>query len=288
MFVRPFEYLRAESVAEAAAMLAEREDARLLAGGQSLMPMINLGLAQVEAVIDISSLSELAEITAADGTFELGALTRHRALEDDETIRKRQPLLVEAVRHVGNPRVRNVGTLGGSLAHNDPAAELPLIMQVLEAELTLSNGRTTRRVPAADFFVSYFTTALAEDEILTSVHVPALADGWGWGFQEFAARAGDFALGIAAALVRCRDGVIEDIRLGLAGVGDRALRIPAYEAAAKGAPVNRLGEIGQTVEESINPFEDPLVGVEYRRHLVRVLATRAVEDACRRSQAETS
>ena len=185
MFVRPYQYLRAESIGEASQLLAERgDDAKLLAGGQSLMPMINLGLAQVEALIDISFIPGLEGIAEENGRLRLGALTRYHSVERDGRVRAHQPLLAEAVNHVGNGRVRNAGTVGGSLAHNDPAAELPLIMQVLEAECTVSRGRETRARPAADFFVSYFTTALHEDELLVSVDVPTLDAGWGWGFHE--------------------------------------------------------------------------------------------------------
>lgn len=271
-------------MAEAAAILTERSDAKLLAGGQSLMPMINLGLAQVEALVDISAVPGLDGVTAGDGSLEIGALTRHRTLETDQTVRDRQPLLAEAVRHVGNPRVRNLGTLGGSLAHNDPAAELPMVMQALDAVCTISDGKQTRQVEADEFFVSYFTTALGEEDILVSVQVPSLPSGWGWGFQEYAVRAGDFALGMAGAIARCRGGVIEDVRLGLGGVGERAVRAHAFEQAAKGTPVDQLDRIAAAIDEDIQPLEDPFASEAYRRHLAKVLATRAVRDACERSQ----
>jgi CO/xanthine dehydrogenase FAD-binding subunit len=301
MFVKPFHYLRAQSVEEAVRLLSENSDAKLLAGGQSLMPLINLGLAQVDAVIDISPIVSLEGVTLETGDrpagqsqaadeLRIGALTRHRTLELDQTVRKSQPLLAEAVRHVGNPRVRNLGTLGGSLAHNDPAAELPLVMQVLDAECTVSNGGGTRTVPADEFFVSPFTTALHEDELLVSVRVPPLLDGWGWGFHEFALRTGDFAIVAAAAIARCssgpdgrENGVIESVRAGLAGVADRAIRCRAFEAAAWVVEVDKLEDVAEAVEDDIDPVDDPLASAAYKRHLARVLTVRAVRDACRRA-----
>jgi carbon-monoxide dehydrogenase medium subunit len=299
MFIKPFQYLRAQSVEEAVGLLSENSDAKLLAGGQSLMPLINLGLAQVDAVIDISPIVSLEGVTLESGDrpasrsqaaaeLRIGALTRHRTLELDQTVRTSQPLLAEAVRHVGNPRVRNLGTLGGSLAHNDPAAELPLVMQVLDAECTVSDGRGTRTVPADEFFVSHFTTALHEDEMLVSVRVPPLPEGWGWGFHEFALRTGDFAIVAAAAIARCspggqENGVIEFVRAGLAGVADRAIRCRAFEAAAKGVRLDKIEDVAELVEDDIDPVDDPLVSAAYKRHLARVLTVRAVQDACRRA-----
>jgi carbon-monoxide dehydrogenase medium subunit len=294
MFVRPFEYLRAGSVEEASALLAQRGgEAKLLAGGQSLMPMINLGLAHVEALVDISGIRALDGIAAedhrrspgSDSWLRIGALTTHRALELDGTVRERQPLLSEAVRKVGNVRVRNLGTLGGSLAHNDPAAELPLVMQVLEAEMTLSDGARTRSLPAGEFFVSYFTTALQEQELLVSIRVPALRERWGWGFHEYTARAGDFAIVAAAAIARCSDGVIEAVRVGLAGAADKAVRLPALEEAARGLRPDELGRVVEAIDAHTEPVGDALVSADYRHHLAGVLATRAIADACGRSRA---
>jgi carbon-monoxide dehydrogenase medium subunit len=293
VFVRPFEYLAAGSVEEASALLREYSgEAKVLAGGQSLMPMINLGLAQPDAVIDISGIPGLEgrlELPPfVEGALRLGALTRHRALELDESVRRQQPLISQAIRHVGNPRVRNLGTLGGSLAHNDPAAELPLVMAVLEARYELSDGRETRELSAAEFSLTYFTTALRDDELLVSVVVPVLSDGWGYGFHELANRAGDFAIVAAAAIARWRNGAIETVRLGLAGVADRALRCRTYEQAAAGASLDDLGRLAAAVEADIDPADDGLVSASYRRTLARVLATRAVRDACRQSQGDRS
>jgi aerobic carbon-monoxide dehydrogenase medium subunit len=285
VFVRPFEYLTASSIEEASAILGKYgTDAKILAGGQSLMPMINLGLAQVDAVIDILSIPGLDEIANENGSLRIGALARHRTVELDDAVRLRQPLLAEAVRHVGNPRVRNLGTLGGSLAHNDPASELPLVMAVAEAEYQLSNGRETRCLHASEFSISYFTTALRDDEILVSVSVPNLPVGWGWGFHELAHRKGDFAIVAAAALACCRDGAIQSVRVALAGAGDCAARCHAYERAATGTRVDRLQSVAEAIKEDIAPLDDGFAGTQYRTRLAMVLATRAVQDACNRSR----
>ena len=284
MFIRPFEYLQAHTVQEASTLLRARgSDAKILAGGQSLMPMINLGLAQVDTVVDISSIAALDYVKLEDGILRIGALTRHRTLESDDTVGRAQPLLSAVVRHVGNIRVRNFGTLGGSLAHNDPSAELPLAMQILEATCTVSNGNATRSISADAFFISYFTTALEEDELLVSLLMPALQPGWGWGFHEYSVRAGDFAIVAAASLVHCQDNVIKSVRVGLAGVGDKAVRLRGVEDRLTDASCDNLGDVPALVQAEITPMTDTFASADYRRHLAGVLATRAVDDACRRS-----
>ncbi len=279
MFVRPFGYVRAGSVDEACAVLRERGGgAKVIAGGQSLVPMMNLGLVEPEIVVDVSHIEGGDDLTEEDGFLLIGAMRRHRDLERNPVIGRSQPLLAAAARHVGNVRVRNRGTLGGSLAHNDPAAELPLVMTLLEATYELSNGTTSRTVPAADFPVSYFATQLAEDELLTAVRVPKLADGWGWGFREVSRRPGDFALVAAAALVRFDAGVVQEARLALTGVSDRPVRCPDIEAAIIG---RRAVDFDATVGaiEGIDPVSDTSASAGYRRRLSRVLAVRALVDA---------
>jgi carbon-monoxide dehydrogenase medium subunit len=209
-------------------------------------------------------------------------MRRHRDLERDPLVLDSAPLLSEAVRHVGNVRVRNRGTVGGSLAHGDPAAELPLAMAVLEASFEISSGTASRTVPAADFPVTYFTTQLADDELLVAVRVPKLAQGWGWGFREVSRRPGDFAIVAAAALVQCSNGVIREARLALGGISDRPIRSADVEAAAVGRTADELsaivGEIG-----GIDPVTDTNATAEHRRRLARVLTVRALADACRRA-----
>src|SRR5438552_7936550 len=201
MYVKPFGYVAAGTVQEATdALRRYGSGAKVLAGGQSLMPMINVGLVQPEVLVDVSAIRGLGEVRRDNGTLSVGPLVRHRTLEDSQVVRRAHPLLAAAIRHVACPRVRNRGTAGGSIAHNDPTAEVPLVMAVAEAEYEVSNGTASRTVAATDFALTYFTTPLAPDEVLTDIRVPALADGWGWGFHEVSRRAGDFALVAAAAV----------------------------------------------------------------------------------------
>lgn len=284
MFVKPFGYERAATLAEACEMLRAHDGtAKAIAGGQSLLPMMNLGLVELDAVVDLGHVAEARGIAADDGYLVLGALTRHAELGRDPLVRERQPMLAEAVRWVGSPRIRTRGTLGGSLAHSDPAAELPLAMTVLGAEYELTDGLATRTVKAADFHLSYFATALEEGELVASVRVPVLGPGWGWGFVEIARRLGDFAMVAAAALVRAAEGRVIEARLGLAGVSERPVRLGAIEIALEGATADDLeARIGPI--EGIEPLTDTSASAEHRRHLARVLSIRALSDAIRRAE----
>lgn len=289
LFVKPFRYVAARTVEEACATLEEHgPDAKVLAGGQSLIPMLNFGLVELAVVVDIGRVAGLDGLAQQNGSLRIGALTRHRDVERSNAVRASQPLLAEAVRHVGNPRVRNRGTLGGSLAHNDPAAELPLAMAVLGAEYEVSDGRRTRTLSATDFPVTYFTTQLAENELLISVAVPELGRGWGWGFHEFCRRTGDFAVVAAAAVARCEGDAIREVRVGLCGVADRAIRCRAFEGAVVGARVGDAPGLTDAVDGEIEPVSDTSASAGYRRHLARVLTARAVADACRRSRGEVA
>jgi carbon-monoxide dehydrogenase medium subunit len=286
MFVKPFRYRRADSLAAAADALREAGGgAKVIAGGQSLLPMMNLGLLDLEAVIDVSHVGEARGITPdGDGHLRIGALTRHRDVEADPLILASQPLLAAAASNVGSPRIRSRGTLGGSLAHSDPAAELPLAMIALGASYELTDGTSVRTLPADEFHLSHFTTALEEDELLASVRVPKLGPGWGWGFLEVSRRPGDFAIVAVAALVRTANGEIVESRLALGGVAERPLRMGAIESSVTGAHAedlhDRIGPI-----EGLDPVTDTSASAEHRRHLARVLTVRAFIDACRRAEA---
>jgi CO/xanthine dehydrogenase FAD-binding subunit len=286
VFVKPFRYVRVSSVEEACDSLRAAEGfTKVIAGGQSLLPMMNLGVLDLDAVIDVGHLDGMRDVAATDdGYLRIGALARHADLERSDLVRTRQPMLAEAARWIGSSRIRARGTVGGSLAHSDPAAELPLAMSVLGAEYELSDGREVRTVKATEFHLSFFTTALADDELLTSVRVPVLGPGWGWGFVEVARRLGDFGLVSAAALARVADGRVIEARVGLAGVGDRPMRLGAVEIAVEGA---RADEIDARVGpiEGIAPASDTNASADHRRHLARVLAVRALTDAVRRGSA---
>ena len=283
MFVKPFRYQRVESLAEASAALREASgDAKVIAGGQSLLPMMNLGLLDLEAMIDVSRVADARGVTQDDGYLRIGALTRHRELETDVLVAAHQPLLRAAAGNVGSRRIRNRGTLGGSLAHSDPAAELPLAMTALDAEYELTDGTSTRTVPANEFHLSYYTTALREDELIAAVRVPTLGPGWGWGFQEVSRRPGDFAIVATAVAVRMAEGRVVESRVAIGGVSERPLRLGAVESSLSGALATdlheRVGPIG-----GLDPVTDTSASAEHRHHLARVLTLRALAEACRRA-----
>ena len=277
MFVKPFRYERADSFADAAGMLRDGAgSAKVLAGGQSILPMMNLGVLDLEALIDVTHVADARGIARDDGYLAIGSLTTHAELVRDPTVAASQPLLAAAAGWIGSARIRGRGTLGGSLAHSDPAAELPLAMVVAGATYDLTDGASTRSVAATDFHESYFTTSLGEDELLERVQVPVLGPGWGWGFAEVSRRRGDFALCAAAALVRVADGQIVESRFGLAGVAERPKRFGADADAIAG----RIGPI-----DGLDPVSDVSATGDHRRHLARVLAVRALTDAFRRGMA---
>jgi carbon-monoxide dehydrogenase medium subunit len=295
LYTRAFRYERADDLPAACAALRRHgEGARVLAGGQSLLPMINVGLAAPEVLVDISRVAEAREITASDGYLSIGALVTHRELIASEVARAAQPLLGAAAAHIGSARIRNRGTLGGSLAHSDPAAELPVVMTALGASYELTDGRAEREVRAEEFAITVFTTELEPDELLVAARVPVLGPGWGWSFREVSRRRGDFALVSAAALVRSAGagggagegggagGQIVEARLALGGVAARAVRLAAVEAALTGATRDEIAaRVGPI--EGISPVTDTGATAEYRRHLARVLAVQALEEACARS-----
>ena len=285
MFVRPFRYERAGSLREACELLRTHGDgARVIAGGQSLLPLVNLGLVEPEIVVDISHVEAGRGVTEDDGHLRIGATTRHRELERDRLVADAQPLLAAAVRNVGSPRIRARGTIGGSLAHSDPAAELPLAMTVVGAQYEVTDGAATRTVPAGEFHVSYYTTSLGEGELLEAVSVPKLGPGWGWGFEEVSRRPGDFALVAAGALVRSDGDEIVEARIAVGGVGDRPLRAPATEMAVAGAGPADLDARVEAIA-GIEPTDDAGTSADYRRRLARVLVVRALAAAAARSGA---
>ena len=284
VYTRAIRYEPAESLQDACdALRRNGEGAKVIAGGQSLLPLINVGLAAPEVVVDISRAPQARDIVLDDGYLSIGALVTHRELAASQTVRGAQPLLSAAAGHIGNGRVRNRGTLGGSLAHGDPAAELPVVMAALGASYELTDGRGTRQLQAEDFAVTVFTTALEADELLVTARVPTLGPGWGWSFLEVSRRQGDFAIVSAAALVRSAAGTLVESRLALGGVADRPVRLSAVEASMSGAACQDIGDrVGQI--EGIRTFGDTSASADYRIHLARVLAVRALQQAYRRSE----
>jgi aerobic carbon-monoxide dehydrogenase medium subunit len=283
--VHPFEYVAPETLPDVLALLGEHgEEAKVLAGGQSLVPILNYRLARPQLVVDINGLP-LGDVTAADGRLRLGALVRHHQLEESDPIRRQCPVLAEAARLIGNVRVRSLGTVGGSLVHADPAAELPAVMTALEARLTLTSARGERHVDAGDFFTGLLTTALASDELLTAIDVPTVP-AHGWAVEELSRRAGDFAVVAVVALVSVdRHGHVADARLAFAGVADRPLRARAAEEALRGhePTTERLAQAAAAARAALDPPSDAFVSSEYRRMVGGVLCRRALARAVTRA-----
>ena len=284
----PFDYARAESVDEAVALLARHDGgAKLLAGGQSLVPMLNFRLVHPSLLVDVNRIPGLAAIEEGAGGLRLGALARHRQLEVSPAVAERFPVLRAAVRHVAHLAIRNRGTLGGSLAHADPAAELPMMALLLDATMEVSGPAGSRRSAAREFFRSALTTALGDAEMLVRVELPFLPAGTGWGFEEVARRAGDFALAAAAAtLTLGADGNVAEARLAVMGVHDTPLRIAAAEALLAGEPPEReaVEAAARAARDAVEPYDDLHASADLRRHLVEVLARRALEAAVRRAR----
>lgn len=283
--MHPFEYAVPETLEEALAILGQHgEEARALAGGQSLIPTLNYRLARPRCIVDLSRCLH-GDIRVHDGTVVLGALTRYCDLEESEPIAVACPLLAEAAGLIGNVRVRSLGTVGGSLAHADPAAELPLAAVALDGALALRSARGTRRVPAAGFFTGPLTTVLEPAELVTGVEVPATR-GKGTAMEELARRTGDFAVVVAAALVSLdRRGRVDEARLAYAGIGSRPLRAPAAEEGLIGRePTDeRLALVAWAARQSIDPHADAFASAAYRSLLVEVLGRRALGRATRRA-----
>lgn len=275
-----FQYVRPKTVREALTALAQEPDAKILAGGQSLIPLMNMRLARPGTLIDINGLHELARIDETGESLTVGALVRHYQLEQSPVIRRHSPLVAQAEQLIGHEAIRSRGTIGGSLAHADPAAELPVLAMLLDWKLEVQSVTGTRVVPAPEFFLSYLITALAPDEMVTAVEMPP-EPGAGH-IAEYAIRSGDFALAIAAATVDQDDsGAVSRLRLTLGGVGDVPWRSETFEAQWVGASAedNLWTEIGRAAAENIDPVDDLHASADYRRFLAQNLAAEALRQA---------
>jgi carbon-monoxide dehydrogenase medium subunit len=281
-----FSYARATSVGDAIALLAAHgESAKVLSGGQSLMPAMNLRLLAPELIVDIGGLDELRGIARHEGRLSIGALTRHVDLQNDPDVAAHIPLLTEAISHVAHPAIRNRGTIGGSLAHADPASELPACMIALNATIVVRGPAGERRIPAEDFFVGIYETALSLDELLVAVEVPLPPPNSAHYFCEFARRQGDYAIvGLAAQAVVENHRLI-DFRPVFFGVGDRAMRAGAAAALIKeDVTPNLLSKVLQALGDELNPPEDQQASGAMRRHYAKVLLTRCVSQLLSRPE----
>ena len=282
----PFAYECPTEVADAVALLAAHgSDARPLAGGQSLVPLLNFRLARPAVLVDLNRVAALGRIAVEDGALCIGAMARQAAVEADSAVAHGWPLLTEAIGHIAHPQIRNRGTIGGSLAHNDPAAELPAVMLALDAEMTAQGPQGTRTVPAGDFFAGTMETALAPDELLTEVRTPALPEGSGWSFLEAARRQGDFALVAVAVLLRpsgSASGI--DARVVVTGTGEGPARMREAEAilAGRGTDGDACEAAGNAAAHATEPADDPHAPGWYRQRLVAALTRRACREAATR------
>jgi 2-furoyl-CoA dehydrogenase FAD binding subunit len=275
----PFDYVRPQTLHDALAALRQ-EDAKVLAGGQSLVPALNMRLVRPSLIIDVNGLSGMNEIVVDDGRVRIGALVRQRTLEGSPVAREALPLVAEALPHVGHVVTRNRGTVGGSLVHADAAAELPLCLLVLGGSAVVMSTNGQREIAAEDLFVTYFTTSLAPEELLIASSWPVLGGGWGFAFEELSQRRGDYGLSIAAAALRVEDGKLAEARLGLGSVVDRPTIV---ETGLEGEQLSEelAAEAGRGAAADLKLYDNLHASVAYQRHLTALLAQRALLRAWR-------
>ena len=279
-----FDYYSPSSSDEALELLGQYgDDAKILAGGQSLMPMMNMRLVRPKVVIDINGISSLSHISPRrDGSLAVGAMTRQRDLERSSLVLEAAPLLASAIPYIGHFQIRNRGTVGGSLAHSDPAAEIPAACLTLDAEFDLAGNSGQRTIKAKDFFLNQLTTALEPVEMLAQIRIPQPGGPWRWGFQEVCRRDGDFALvGAAAMLHLDESGVCIESRVTTFGAGGTPMRMDAAEEYLSGSTVN-LGdreEAARLVSNALDPISDIHASARYRQDVAGVMVRRALEQA---------
>ena len=281
-----FDYVAADSLQAATSALGRAGgQAKILAGGQSLVPMLNFRLLRPTLLVDINRIPGLDYVEAREGFVHIGALTRHHTLETSPVIKAHLPIVGAAMRHVAHLAIRNRGTIGGSLAHADPAAELPLMAALLDARIGIQGSKGRRVEPAGSFLVGALTTSLGGDEILTDVAFPMLPAGVGWAFEEMARRRGDFALAAVGVTVAVHDGKATQLRIGLSGVADAPLRAAAAESLLAGRAIDAaaIEEAVTSIRATVEPNRDLHASEDYRRHLVGVLAARAIATAWQRA-----
>ncbi|WP_030174563.1 FAD binding domain-containing protein [Spirillospora albida] len=278
MIPASFDYVRPESVDEALEALTDAgEDAKIIAGGQSLMPLLRMRLAMPDTLIDLDRLDSLRDVRDDGDAIVIGALATHHRVLRDPLVRAHAPLLVRATAKVADPAVRHRGTFGGALAHADPASDLPAVAVALDAELLARSARGERRIPAADFFVDWMTSALEPDELLTGIRVPKPGEGWGVHYEKFHRTAQAWAIVGVACAVRRDDGRVGDARVALTNMGPVPVRCRAVEEALAGGAAIR--DAAELAAEGTEPPSDLDGSAEYRTHLAAVLTARALAAA---------
>lgn len=271
-----FDYVAVQTVEEAVSLLAADEEAKLLAGGHSLVPLMKLRLAAPTQLVDLRKVPGLRGIERSDGDWRIGAMTRHADLQ----VREDLGLTARVAHGIADQQVRNRGTIGGSLAHGDPASDLPAVLLAAEGRLVARGTGGEREIAAKDLFVDYLTTSLQPSEVVTEVRLPAL-DGWGHGYEKFTRRAEDWAMVGVCALVQVEGGVCRDVRIGLTNMGSTPLRATAAEEALRGQALDAasIDRAAQAAAEGTDPPGDLNATPEYKRHLARVLCGRALREA---------
>jgi carbon-monoxide dehydrogenase medium subunit len=273
-----FDYAAPATVEEAIGLLSQGgEDAKLLAGGHSLLPLMKLRLAAPTLLVDLRRVPGLQHIQRENGSWRIGALTRHADIQDAPEL----GIASVAAGQIADQQVRNRGTIGGSLAHGDPASDLPAVLLALDGEVSAQGPSGLRTIAAADLFRDYLTTSLAHDEVITEVRLPA-TDGWGHGYEKFTRRAEDWAMvGVCALVKKAADGTCEDVRVGFSNMGSTPLRASATEEALRGKALNAdsIADAANQAAEGTDPPGDLNATPDYKRHLARVLTRRALEAA---------
>ena len=283
-----FEYARPSSLDEVLTILAANAgDAKVLAGGQSLMPLLNYRMLRPAVLVDINRLTELSFIREDGAGVRIGALTRHYSLETSPLIREHFPVIREAMKHVAHLAVRNRGSIGGSLSHADPAAELPMLAMLLDARIHTRSASEPRVHEAKDFFVAPLASVLKEDEVVTEIELGDLQPGTGWGFEEFSRRSGDFAIAAVAATLTLSADTVSSVRIALMGVDSTPVRLWNLESRLIGEILSEslVTEAAQLASEAVQPDTDLKASAQYRRHLVRTLTERALLSARDRARA---
>jgi carbon-monoxide dehydrogenase medium subunit len=277
MIPAPFDYEVAESVEHAISLLGSRDDTKVLAGGHSLLPLLRLRLARPSLLVDVGRLDDLSYVRDAGDSIAIGALTRHHDVVNAPLLHEHNPLVAYAAGLIGDPQVRHRGTIGGSLAHGDPASDLPAVALALDCEIDIAGPGGVRTVPAAEFFLGVFQTAVGVDELVTEVRVPKQSGDHVWSYLKFRRRAQDWATVGVAAVAKRSNGGVQDAAISLVSMGATPLRAAAAEAAW-----NAGEDPGAVAAEGTDPPSDTNGSADYRRHLVQVLVRRAVEEAGRR------
>jgi CO/xanthine dehydrogenase FAD-binding subunit len=282
-----FDYYAAKTVADATeALAAAGGDGKIIAGGQSLMPMINFRLVKPSVLIDINRIPGLDRVELRGARLKIGATVRHYVTATDALIEQHVPILHDAMHHVAHMTVRNRGTFCGSVCHADPAAEMPMMTLLLDGTIIASSIRGERQIPAPEFFVGSLINALEPDEFVTAIEIDTLPPDTGWGFEEFSRRHGDFALACVATTMRIVDRVARDVRFGMMGVGETPLRLVEIQELVEGNTLSDavLDRVAETLSSILTPNTDIHASADYRRHLSGVLARRALRDAWTRAE----